>query len=388
MRKVFLVILSVLSLTASANDGVYFLSGSHLVPVQETDIAISKEVLTIGLCDDGFASVDVYYELMNHGQEKTVQMGFEAAAPYNDAEPFSPEGIHPHIKAFTVEMNGLPISYRNAVVAIGRDSETEFRPIDLSKWKINDDWMGNVLWDAETDSVQFYGYAYLFDATFKPGQNIVHHTYRYRMSYSVDACFSVPYWLKPAMRWANRQIDDFTLRIKAENTTKHFCLADSLFAGQPFRIVGGKGKMRQVHHEKWDNPDVTYTEIVLRNGIIEWHANDFKPVDNISIESADILMPWRNTASQPDLQVYYDANQSYTTLRFAPWLADDNAEDPTVAYQRRIMRNLPFAHRGYVFKDKQLKKFFEGQWWYMPDAKYKPAPDDLLPHEWKMIDGI
>jgi len=40
-----------------------------------------------------------------------------------------------------------------------------------------------------------------------------------------------------------------------------------------------------------------------------------------------------------------------------------------------------------MFKDKQLKKLFEGQWWYMPDAKYKPAPDDLPPHEWKMIDG-
>ena len=30
-----------------------------------------------------------------------------------------------------------------------------------------------------------------------------------------------------------------------------------------------------------------------------------------------------------------------------------------------------------MFKDKQLKKLFEGQWWYMPDAKYKPAPADL-----------
>ena len=45
--------------TAWANDGVFFVNGNQLVPVQETDIALTKEVLTISLCDDGYATVDV-----------------------------------------------------------------------------------------------------------------------------------------------------------------------------------------------------------------------------------------------------------------------------------------------------------------------------------------
>lgn len=139
MRKFFINLLSTLPLLASANDGVFFVSGNQLVPVHETDIAVSKEVLTIGLSDNGFASVDVYYEFMNRGQEKTVQMGFEAEAPYNDGEPFSPQGIHPHIKDFVVEMNGQPLSYRNAVVATTIDGDTEFQPMDLSRWKVNDE---------------------------------------------------------------------------------------------------------------------------------------------------------------------------------------------------------------------------------------------------------
>lgn len=370
MRKFFINLLSTLPLLASANDGVFFVSGNQLVPVHETDIAVSKEVLTIGLSDNGFASVDVYYEFMNRGQEKTVQMGFEAEAPYNDGEPFSPQGIHPHIKDFVVEMNGQPLSYRNAVVATTIDGDTEFQPMDLRRWKVNDDWMGNVLWDEGIDSLQSYGYAYLFEATFKSGRNIVHHTYRYRMSFSVDECFSVPYWLKPALRWANRQIDDFTLRIKAENTTKHFCMADSLFSGHPFRIVEGKGKMRQVHHLRWDDVDVTYLECVLRNGTVEWHADNFKPIDNICIKSADILLPWQQDTKAEDLQVYYDGGGSYYPWRFMPWSESNNPDEIKDTFKARIIHNLPYAHRGHVFKNKKLKKFFEGQWWYMPEENY------------------
>ena len=91
-----LAIVLLMALTARANDGVLYVNGNHLVPVQETDIALTKEVLTISLCDDGYAQVDVQYVLTNRGQEKTVTMGFEASAPYNDEAPFSPQGIHPY----------------------------------------------------------------------------------------------------------------------------------------------------------------------------------------------------------------------------------------------------------------------------------------------------
>ena len=51
-------------LTASANDGVYFTSGNFLVPTQETDISVDREILTITIGNDGFARVDVYYEFI------------------------------------------------------------------------------------------------------------------------------------------------------------------------------------------------------------------------------------------------------------------------------------------------------------------------------------
>ena len=49
----FICVLMVWSLlTASANDGVYFTSGNFLVPTQETDISVSKEILTITIGKD------------------------------------------------------------------------------------------------------------------------------------------------------------------------------------------------------------------------------------------------------------------------------------------------------------------------------------------------
>ena len=83
MKKYILTILIALAaiITSTANDGVYFTSGNFLVPLQETDISVSKEILTITIGKDGFAKVDVYYEFNNKGQAKNVTMAFEAASP-------------------------------------------------------------------------------------------------------------------------------------------------------------------------------------------------------------------------------------------------------------------------------------------------------------------
>ncbi|MBQ9500330.1 MAG: hypothetical protein IJR56_09550, partial [Bacteroidaceae bacterium] len=139
MRKIRLWMLAAIwlfcGLNVSANDGVFYVNGNHLVPIQETDISLTKEVLTIGLCDDGYASVDVQYVLNNLGEAKTVVMGFEANAPYNDDVPFSPQGIHPYITDFTVCMNGEELAYMNAVVKWDYEVDGDFQPLNLKQWK-------------------------------------------------------------------------------------------------------------------------------------------------------------------------------------------------------------------------------------------------------------
>ncbi len=278
-----------------ANDGVYFTSGSFLVPTKETDISVAKEILTITIGKDSMARVDVYYELMNNGQPKTVTMAFEAQPPYNVGDPINKQGIHPFIKDFSVVMNHQKLSCRNALVAghfpfENKNGDSDFTPLDMTKWK----GMGeapdslvpyeNALYNAELDSVTGYAYAYCFDAPFKQGLNIVHHTYTYRMSYSIGKSFEIPYWLTPATRWANHQIDDFTLNITADDLTE-FCLTDSLFAAAPFRKTSPERGLLYNITSEYGEPMV-FAQI-CEGDTVTWHTNNFRPTADIYISSPE-----------------------------------------------------------------------------------------------------
>lgn len=276
------------ALSVSANDGVYFTSGNFLVPTKETDISVDKEILTITIGKNNYARVDVYYELMNHGAAKTVTMAFEAAAPYNVGERLNAQGVHPYIHDFTVNMNGNTLDHRNAVVAAPyRDGHPDlsFTPLDLNQWQdianapdTIDIPADNMLYNASADSLVNYAYAYFFEAPFQQGRNIVHHTYRYRMSYNVGQRFTIPYWLTPATRWANHQIDDFTLRITADEPTG-FCLTDSLFASEPFVAEG--------HSRTYclTNPygEPTLFAEVANGDTVSWHSNNFRPTTDMCV---------------------------------------------------------------------------------------------------------
>lgn len=366
-KFLFLTILCLFSMMVQANDGVVFVQGNQLVPLKETDISVAKEVLIISIGDDGYAKVDVQYEFMNHGKAKTVEMGFEAEAPYNDEAQMNMEGKHPYIYDFTVTMNDKPLAYKNSVILSYGEDNMNFEPLDLKKWKVADDIGLHLVRYSKTDSIMPFAYAYYFTAPFKEGLNKVHHTYRYRLSYGVGRTFEVPYWLKPAMRWANRQIDDFTLRIKAEKTAKHFCFSDSLFAAAPFKVVDGMGKMRKVVRPY----DGEYLEVALRNGTLEWHAKNFVPRANLMISAADLLSSFSETEK---LGTFYDRSDKYRM-----WSFDGKKKDG------RILRNLPYANRGYVFKDKWLNDYFNQLWWYMPDPTWQASSSDFTPREWKLI---
>ena len=293
-RKIVAYLFTILGISSVwGNDGVYFTSGNFLVPTTETDISVAKEILTITIGKDSMARVDVYYELMNNGKPKNVTMAFEADPPYNVGEPINHNGIHPFIKDFTVTMNSQKLVNRNALVATqftNEGKDTDFAPLDLSKWK----GMGeapdslipyeNSLYNAELDSVTGYAYAYYFDAPFKQGLNIVHHTYTYRMSYSIGRSFEIPYWLTPATRWANHQIDDFTLNITADDLTE-FCLTDSLFASYPFtKKSPSQGFLYNLTSE-YGEPMLFAS--VCEGDTVTWHGNNFSPTTNITITSPE-----------------------------------------------------------------------------------------------------
>ena len=58
LRHLLLTLIALLMvLELKANDGAFYVNGSTLVPVKETDISILKEILTITIGDDDYATV-------------------------------------------------------------------------------------------------------------------------------------------------------------------------------------------------------------------------------------------------------------------------------------------------------------------------------------------
>lgn len=332
-----------------ANDCLYTVSGNQLTPLRDTDISVSKEILTISLHDDGFAYIDVYYELLNKGQEKEQIVGFEAQPLEYDQCAFTPKTGNPFIKDFSVVMNNSNVPY-----TINITKGKEFNPNE------------EIVWD--------YSYVYAFDAKFKHGMNIVRHKYKYQTSSCQVGVFDIAYKLTPATRWANGKIDDFTLIIKADNTAKHFFFPDSVFCGAEFVVNKGEGKIRKSQKKEYGS----ITEVSIRNGSVCWKKADFCPKGELSILSADMLVPHIYEKSYV-LGTYYDRSGEFL---FSLLLYKDNQNSNI---DEAILRNLPYASRGYVFKNLRLKRFFESQWWYMPDPNYVSSTADFTAHEKKML---
>lgn len=343
-----------------------------MLPLVETDIRVQREVLTLSWGDDGMADVDVYYEFFNPGKGKTVLMGFEADAP-DYMSSLDRSGAHPAIKGFTVKMNGKTLPVSTSVVNVDTlyVNDGKVLALDLSRYDVDEAHTGSWLYTREGDGVHI-AFVYHFNAAFKPGVNIVRHHYRYRMDESVVFNYKLDYKLTPALRWGNRQIDDFTLRIKADSVPLHFMLEDSLFSRKVDPVIECTGKWRRriIQNGGWPEkmPMAVY-EVFLRNASIEYKVKDYRPASELRVLSAVCT-------ETGDI----NAPSDYYAFRYNLVRPDTLDND---MYHK--VRNLPFALRGYVFKDAALDSFFRSRWWYMPDPDYAATLESLTDSERKWL---
>lgn len=111
---------------------------------------------------------------------------------------------------------------------------------------------------------------------------------------------------------------------------------------------------------------------------MKWHKENFVPSDELFVSSAENLKDWDSYK----LGDTYDRGEGHYTD-----LTAFRANLLSSSQAKRILRNLPYAHRGHIFKDKKLKKFFESKWWYMPDPSYDDSTKDFTEYERKYING-
>ena len=388
MRRYLLIpfLLVLVSFGLEANDSSFSASGGQLVPAVETEISVQKEVLTLKRNGDRLR-VDVYYEFYNPtSSEKELIVGFVTPAPYNgDCDPKDLFVEQPCISGFRVEMNGFYLNHKVALVeqTIYDEVKREWVKLDVFK-----DGSPNALpkhvidgyvKEMESGHLEYlsFDYVYYFDALFVPGVNVVKHTYEYELSNSVDHIFSFPYELTPACRWANGQVDDFTLIVDMGDFAT-FSIPGTFFNETDQWTIHGVGRQMFDRGHCGYYTGETQRDFWIRNGYIEFKKKNFKPEGELYIyRSLSFLCTEASDVINGVLYGGYHELDIDSEYGFG---------DGTIsAAQARILKNLPFAYRGYVFQSNDLQEVFNKAPWYIPTPSYVPNTSSLTEGERRWV---
>ena len=390
MRKILAFVVCLISVAvAYANDGVYYVEGNLLIPISETDIRAQKEVLTLDRVGDKIA-VTVYYEFFNPAGEKDILVGFEADDC--DEPPVDTIPKHPYINNFKVILNGESLNYSVTPVDYHFESkkkvrDTYFKDGEIVGMSLEQYREGLRAIEAPEG---FCDFVYHFKAKFRPGLNIIQHTYEFDMSYQQSRHYMYggyyeyffPYILTAANRWANHQIDDFTLIVNLGDRTS-FHIPPTFFdsAGEWTYRGAGKYSVNTVKDDK------EYSEFHIRQGSLVFHKENFHPDGELYIFDIYGYFSFYGWTYLPSEFVIKDIKERYIPIG----LPDFEEKSSTVynAYtpeQRRILKNLPFAYRGYIFSSKDLQDFYESTTWYIPDPDYKPDMQQLTEEEQRWVE--
>jgi hypothetical protein len=356
MKKfIFLYMLfSVFGNRLFCNDGMFYTRGNQLIPMFESGISIKKEILSITRTGSNSLSIVVYYEFFNPGAGKKVEVGFEAKSPSGDVNGTPVNGRHPYMENFTVSVNEKILPYRVSIVS----DSVYYQNGKFIEKSVADAIQGI----ADVNEVNF-DYVYHFSVNFYKGINHIKHTYQFKLSESIEMDYEFDYILTAATRWANKQIDDFTLTIDIGDFEDYYI--NNTFAGKNGKLnITGIGKTLPVKSNELLFTDKSYSRYILRKGFLYFHRLNFRPTDEISLFAKNGMIQ-----EDPfDYTTYAELPFSISQANFLPV----KTANPT---SLKILKNLPFARRGTVFKDPALKQYFRKQRWYIPDVNYKP---DLL----------
>ncbi len=350
----------------SANDSSYFASGNQIIPLQETDISVKKEILTIKRIDGNKVRITVDYTFLNPKDEKSLLMGFEADTPYGDTIETPKNGHHPYIENFSVNFNGKGIPHKVSYLTPAHQQDGKSK----NKYTIDDLNKNHLIPNLDSKNATDKIYVYHFPATFPPGETKVIHTYDYAISGAVFTSTSIDYLLTPALRWANNQIDDFTLTIDL-GEFQQYHLYPSFFDNLDNWTTQGRVKIA-MENVKNEMSDVTAPMMTVwqHHGSVTFHAKNFKPKGELSLFANRFLIR----------EEILDAKSLKLSLQEYPWLHDElTLKDE---FTRKALENLPYARRGYVFQNKELKAFYESQPWHMPDPDYKHPTLSESEKEW------
>jgi hypothetical protein len=182
------------------------------------------------------------------------------------------------------------------------------------------------------------------------------------------------------MRWGNHQIDDFTLIIDM-GEFQDFYINNAPFGKSPAWMLTGIGKTVKDVYDPWgwndpetENSKPVYTRFFLTNGQVIYRQMNYKTKNELSIFSVRAFISDPFDYKETALPFYID--DIYMSYLKA---ANDMS--------KKVLRNLPFARRGYIFSTPEIQAYYLKQAWYIPNPNYKSSFESLTPEEQKWVNN-
>jgi len=331
MKKQLLILLIFFTYVLSGNDGAYRSSGGIIYPINEEVIILEKEILSFKVEGD-ICHVNIQFTFNNPLKEnKKVLTGFQAPEPSGDIDE----------KEKVNRIENFKIFFENKLL-----------PYTI-KWAYEED--GQLYTEknfTKQEDEENYGiYVYLFEIDFKPGKNIINHSYSFPASSNVVFQREFSYILKTGAKWADKQIKDLTLEIDMGDN-QYFFVRD-IFGSEAEWSIVGVGKMKN------NNVNDFFKMIRILSGKLNIKVKNLSPTENIHFGIV--------------------SNKSFGIGRFSndllekklSFLETFDFNDNCTKEQLRFFRNAIYAKYGYNFKDPSLKKIFLQYDWYIPDPNVK-----------------
>lgn len=330
--------------TLYANDSVIYEDAGNFFPMQESQIALSKEELRFTR-DGWYMRVDVTFTFHNpDDSSRTVQMAFVTEPPMGDV------GDNPtRIEDFTVKVDDklTPHSVRRIA------ERSKVRDMDFS----GDEFL------------------YMFEVEFKPGLTSVKHSCRVPFG-SVYYTDYFHYILETGLLWSNKEIGDFSLSIEL-GPNVYFSVPAFLHDSSDTWEINGTGRIEDHVVNVGESP---VRRVYLRKGTLNYQKRNFKPQRNLSFHIGkdvfSLFMPYA-TLSKIDRMI---ADMALATS----WgsMEDIGFKD------YRLYRNLLYALHGYVFESAELRDFFSQAYWYIPGEKTQNDNIDFSERELRLLEMI
>ena len=167
---------------------------------------------------------------------------------------------------------------------------------------------------------------------------------------------------------------------RSKDRSEYHTTQDSVFIATFFQnsndwIITGTGKAS----DQKNIPDFAYDG--------EFEAGD---AARFYIRKGDVIYKKTNFSPQGELHLIsfkqfhapvFDCKEQ-SKLPLTAELHYESAADPG---SQKILRNLPFAKRGYMFKNKELADYYYSQPWYIPDPSYQSKMSDLTEAEQEWV---